>query len=254
MVNVNSFERCLAFINCQLSPSRETFGEEKRLAVTISRQTGSGAFSIAQKLADYLQARNPNGCPWTVFDKNLIEKVLEEHQLPTRIAKFLPEDSVSGINDALDELLGLHPPSWIVVRQTTETILKLAELGNVILIGRGASVITSNRPNVLHARLVGSLEKRIARLQAQGFSELKAKEFIESTDRGRVRYLKKYFHRDIKDLMLYDLVVNTDRFNEDDVARLIGDALVSRAKDLKKELTHPTSKSLLESTLSDKTP
>jgi cytidylate kinase len=230
MVNVNAFERCLAFINCQLGPSRGPLGEEKRMAVTISRQTGSGAMSIAQKLADYLQAQNPSGCPWTVFDKNLMEKVLEDHHLPARIAKFLPEDSVSGIKDTVDELLGLHPPSWIVVRQTTETILKLAELGNVILIGRAGSVITSKLPNVLHVRLVGSLEKRVARLQARnGLTEEQAKEFIARGDRGRARYLKKHFQKHIDDLLLYDLAINTDRFSEDEAARLIGDSLLSRA-------------------------
>jgi len=29
---------------------------------------------------------------------------------------------------------GLHPPSWLLVRQMTKTILDLAELGNVILL------------------------------------------------------------------------------------------------------------------------
>jgi cytidylate kinase len=229
METAKAFERCLAFINCQIEPSRLARREEKRMAVTFSRQTGSGALTIAQKLADYLQTHHKDGCPWTVFDKNLIEKVLEEHHMPARIAKFLPEDSISGINDAVEELLGLHPPTWTVVRQTTETILKLAELGNVILVGRGASVITGKSPNVLHVRLVGSLEQRVARLQARSsLSEKKTKEAILLSDRGRARYLKKYFKKDIDDPLLYDLMINTDRLPEEDVARLIGEALLSR--------------------------
>jgi diguanylate cyclase (GGDEF)-like protein len=46
---------------------------------------------------------------------------------------------MSEITDTLDELLGLHPPAWTLVRQMTETILHLAEMGNVILVGRGAA-------------------------------------------------------------------------------------------------------------------
>lgn len=53
------------------------------MAAAISRQTGSGSTRIANKLADYLQAFTPaDARPWTVFDKNLITKVLEDHQLP----------------------------------------------------------------------------------------------------------------------------------------------------------------------------
>ena len=57
--------------------------------------------------------------------------------------------------------MGLHPSSWTLVQQTNATILQLAQMGNVILVGRGATVITSKLNNVFHVRLVGSLEKRI---------------------------------------------------------------------------------------------
>ncbi len=229
----NALDRCLTFIHCQLDPARYPHGyipTGTRLAVTISRQTGSGAMVIAEKLAAYLQARTPDGeCPWTVFDRNLMARVLEEHNLPERIAKFLPEDSISSINDMVDELLGLHPPTWTVIHHTTETVLHLAELGNVILIGRAASVITRTLPNVFHVRLVGSLEKRLER--AQELYHLKPKEaleFLRATDRGRARYLRKYFRENIDDPLLYDLMINTDRFSFDQVARLIGEAMLAR--------------------------
>jgi len=61
--------------------------------------------AVAQKLADYLQARTPEReAPWTVFDKNLVERVLEDHHLPQRLAKFMAENWNSQINDTLDEL------------------------------------------------------------------------------------------------------------------------------------------------------
>ena len=36
------------------------------------------------------------------------------------------------LQDIMDEVFGLHPPAWTVVRQITETILQLAELGGVL--------------------------------------------------------------------------------------------------------------------------
>lgn len=226
-------ERCRTFINTQLKPAGEAAvaaqTRESRRAVTISRQTGSGAHSIAEKLAALLQARSPkDAAPWTVFDRNLVEKVLEDHNLPQRLAQFMPEDRVSEIADTIDELVGLHPPSWTLVRQTTETVLRLAELGSVILIGRGgAAIITSRLDYVFHVRLVGSLERRVKRTQElEHLSEKAALDLVRRQDRGRERYLKKYFHTDLHDPLLYHLIINTDRVSDEDAARMIADAVL----------------------------
>ncbi len=231
-----SFDRCLTFINCQINPTNQPVPKtrrEPRMAVTLSRETGSGAMAIGEALAKYMQEHCPCKCPWAVFDRNLLEKILEDHHLPTRIAKFLPEDSISGINDMVDELLGLHPPAWTIVRQGTETVLHLAELGNVILIGRGATVITAKLENVFHVRLVGSLEKRIERIQASNnLTRAKALDFIRRTDQGRARFLKKYFHHKIDNPLLYDIGINTDRYSPEEAAWLIGEAVIKRREAL----------------------
>ena len=121
-----------------------------------------GGRSSPKNSPDYLQHHSPgDACPWTVFDRNLMDKVLEDHNLPTRLAKFLPEDRVSQMEDILADVFEVHPPAETIVHQSTETILKLAGLGNVILIGRGGTVITAKLPHVLHVRLVAPLEKRI---------------------------------------------------------------------------------------------
>ena len=48
----------------------------------------SGAFEIAENLADYLEPRLRNGAPWTVFDRNLVQKVLED------LAAFVQKNDV----------------------------------------------------------------------------------------------------------------------------------------------------------------
>ncbi|MGD1086396.1 MAG: cytidylate kinase-like family protein [Verrucomicrobiota bacterium] len=224
-------EKCLTFINCQLRPgsARVTapVTAKQWRAVTISRQTGSGGHTVAEELAKCLQARGLDDTrPWAVFDRNLVEKVLEDHHLPARMATFMPEDRVSEIGDVLEDLCGLHPPSWTLVEKTAETIRSLAELGNVILIGRGANLVTSTLDYVFHVRLVGSLEKRIEFLQkSRPGSKKAALEFIRQEDRGRGRYVSKYFGRDIDDPLLYHLVINTDLVSHQEAARIIVGAM-----------------------------
>lgn len=160
-----------------------------------------------------------------VFDRNLVEQVLEDHHLPAHLARMMPEDRISDLTDFLDEMFGLHPPFWTLVRRISETIQRLAQQGNVILIGRGANLVTRNLPNVFHVRLVAPLERRITRTQEMhNLSKKAAMELIHKEDQGRERYLKKYFNQNVDDPLLYDLILNTDLISFDDSARLIADA------------------------------
>jgi cytidylate kinase len=206
-----------------------------RLAITLSRQSGSGAHIVADRLVDLLRGHTADPArPWIVFDRNLAEKVLEDHNLPRRFARFMPEDRIAELADTIDDLLGLHPPSSTLIEQTAETIRQLAEQGNVILIGRGANLITSGLDHVFHVRLTGSLEKRAEHVrETQGLSPKAALEQIQREDRGRERYLKKYFGREPADPLLYHLVVNTDLVSYENAARLIADAALSRMRERK---------------------
>lgn len=231
----DDLEKCFSFINCHLQSAGTRHAQEEYLtsfrAVTISRQTGSGGYAVAEKLAECLQMQEPPGeRPWLIFDRNLVEKVLEDHNLPARLARFMPEDRVSQIADTMDELFGLHPPSWILVRKTSETILHLTELGHVIVIGRGANIVTAKRSDVFHVRLVASLEQRVKRLQAsKGLTPGEAVRFADREDLARRRYLKQFFDKDIEDPKLYHLVINTDLICYDEAARMIALALAPKS-------------------------
>jgi len=225
-------EHCTSFISSQIQSGGMAGADAEngiRRAVTISRQAGCGALAVAEKLARHLQERSPkHAVPWTVFDRNLMEKVLEDHDLPTRLAQFLPEDRVSYLEDIMADLLQVYPPSQTMIRQTTETILKLASLGNVILIGRGGNVITARLPDIFHVRLVAPLEERIEySSKSYGMTKASARKFCLREDLGRERYLKKYFHADINDTSLYHLVINTGLIDYDNAAKLIGDTMLN---------------------------
>lgn len=227
------FEKCHSFINCQLQPPGKAGAFRngtKRRAVTISRESGAGGHVVAARLAEYLQSHEAAGaCPWTVFDRNLIDKVLEDHHLPKRLAQFMPEDRTLEITDTMDELFGLHPRSETLVRQVADTMLRLAELGNVILIGRAANLITRDLDYMFHVRLVGSFDKRVQYIaELEHLSPKAAAAFVRREDSGRRRYVKKYFGADVDDPLLYHLVINTDWVSYEDAAQWIGLAMAER--------------------------
>jgi cytidylate kinase len=152
--------------------------------------------------------------------------VLEDHLVSARLAELLPESSKSLLAEMLDNLRGKQPSASKVVEQTVETIWQLAEGGHVILVGRAGNVITAKLKNVFHVRLVGSLEKRIARVEeVYDFDRSAAEKYVKSQDSAKKLYLKEYFGQDIDDPRLYHLIINTDLISYEDAARLIGDAV-----------------------------
>ena len=141
----------------------------------------------------------------------------------------MPEDRVSGIADTIDELFGLHPSTWTLVRKTADTILRLAEIGNVILIGRGANILTDR------ARATRSTSGSSARSgggsstsgSTSTSTRRRRRTYVRSTDQGRSRYVTKYYGKDIDDPLLYHLVINTDRVPYAEAARMIAEAVSS---------------------------
>jgi len=228
MTNVN-LDRCLSFINGNTISASSTTAEPRvRRAVTISRQAGCGALQVANELVDFLQRHSPLAtAAWTVFDRELMDRVLVDHNLPKYMAKFLPEDRISEIEDTMLDIFGVHPPVATIVKQTAETLLQLAEVGNVILIGRGGNIITAKLPNVLRVRLVAPLDDRIERICRDDHkSPDAARRFCLNEEQARARYLKSYFNVDINDPLKYDLIINTGRVGCENASRLIGEAVL----------------------------
>ena len=223
----DSLQGCRAYLRAHsLWPE----GQRKHLPiVTLSREAGAGAGTVAMLLAELLNARQEKGTPpWTVFDKNLVEKALEDHSLPGEVKRFMPEDVSPLMTDTVEELLGLHPSAWTLVQHTTETILRLAHLGNVILIGRGANIITANMPRTVHVRLVAPVDARARHLSKhQGLTHKEALDYIQHHDRARSRYVQRYFDAAIDDPAIYTMVLNTARLTFQDSAHLIAEVVNS---------------------------
>jgi|WetSurMetagenome_2_1015567.scaffolds.fasta_scaffold108274_2 hypothetical protein len=206
---------------------------ENKPYVTISRDSGAYGITVAQMLSEYLAKHDRRkDAVWAVFDKELISKVKDEHKLPEKYEKYLGETPMPAIQDIMEDQLGVHPPHETLIRQMSETIYYLARIGYVIIIGRGGNIITRNIPKGVHVRLIGSLENRVAHMQEfLNLSEKAAKEHVLKEDHDRRDYIKKYFHKDIDDDSLYDLVINSDTVALEDIVMIIGDmALKGKGK------------------------
>jgi hypothetical protein len=201
--------------------------------ITISRETGARADVISELIVELFERyKSNNPVPWTVFDKNLIEKVIQDYHLPHSLSKIMAEKKYSAVKSIMVELLGGQPPIFNLIHKTTQTILQLAQIGNVIILDRGANIITSKLHNSFHVRLVAPLEYRIDHVQElYNYDRTKAIDFIKHEDMDRKDFVSTYFHKDVSDPLLYNLVINTHENNDMVVAEIIVNAVLKKFPD-----------------------
>lgn len=231
MLALGAYEKCKRYIESHsaLSSEREK-KKEVFPCITISRQTGSGSYEVSERLIKILDQHSKDSeQKWTYFNKELIQKVIEDHNLPKIVSDYLAESKYSHINDAVYELLGVKPSDWTLVQKTTETILQIGRMGKAIIVGRGGNIITSKLPNAFHIRLVAPLDKRIQHVRnVFNFSRDKAIEYINKEDKARNHYIKTYFFHNADDVNLYHLVLNTGLLNYDEAAKIIASVVISK--------------------------
>jgi len=226
-------DRYSSYISSQLKSLKSKLPNEKRAEspfVTISRQTGAYSFTIPQALCDFLKKNDRRAkCSWAVFDKELIEKITQEHNLPETVIPYLSETTVSEIQDLVEETLGLHPSHGSLVHSTGKTILHLGQLGYCIIVGRGANIVTAKLSGGIHIRLISPWEKRLDHIREYyQLTKKEAETYILTEDRNRANYVKKYYGKDINDPLLYDAVLNVDRLGFQKTIQMIGDLVFKR--------------------------
>ena len=225
-----SYEKAKQYIESHQRNSSEWNKFTHGPCITISREVGAGGDAVSERVCDLLQKnRRYEQVKWMVFDKNLIEKVIGDHNLPGKLSDYLEEDKITEINSMVNELLGLHPSAWLLVHKTAQTILELANMGNVIIVGRGAHLVTAQMNNVFHVRLVAPKEDRIRHMQ--DIFNLTRKEAIvriKKDDVIRKHYLKHSSPKDLADKFLYHIIINTHLLPYEEAAEMISTHVIKK--------------------------
>ncbi len=110
---------------------------------------------------------------------------------------------------------------------SVEAILfEMAARDNVILSGRGSTILLSKVPHVLRVRITAPERVRAQRVEhQQGLTREAAADIVRQTDRERAARIKFLYHVDWDDPLLYDAVLNTERLTVERAARMLQDVL-----------------------------
>jgi cytidylate kinase len=203
--------------------------------ITIRGPMGSGVSEIGQEAARLFSG--------SYVDKEIIEsiakvvgqppdKVAKRETTPLRLRERIEvalersqkrsgsmESAYSrSMPEALDDNKYLDALKSVIQDVTLE--------GNIVIHGRGSQFILRNNPSALHVLVVAPLPLRIKRvMERHNIDEVNARKQIDEYSKSRRDFNKRFFNKDMMELIYYDLVLNTEHLAYDIAAQIVIKAL-----------------------------
>ena len=202
--------------------------------ITVSREFGSGGNHIVDLLCDRLG--------YCRVDKAMLTEIAAEAGVDVK-AVLTKERDVTGkprlISDQMTSLYGRQPAAFgqageiddqTYARVVRETMVRYAEAGDAIIVGRGGQIMLRDHPGTLHVHLHASPEARVRNLvERYGISKLDAQRRIERSDEQKRLYIRNvHKNANWKDLKYYHVAIDCGAIP----AAVVADLVVTAAQSL----------------------
>jgi cytidylate kinase len=185
-------------------------------AITIEREFGCGGSEIASKLAELLG--------WKLWDHELTQEIarltnstpqaVEQREWKNdpavyRVFKSFLRGAFEGALPPTDRLELLDARRIAAV---SEQAVNRALSGDpCVIVGRGSQYFLRDRKDVFRAFLYASRTSKIHRLITTGTPQEKAITEVDTIDKDRAAFVKRYFELNWPERHLYDAMFNTER-------------------------------------------
>ena len=201
--------------------------------ITLSREVGSGGRTIGRKLAERLGVR--------FSDKELVDALQAKLNLTAERIEEMKGKKKRWLDDFI-QLVAPVPMSGMIVDGESDYITEynlskdvndvfeaekeilngIADQGSCVIAGRSGFFVLKNRPNKVDILITASRENRIARImRKQNLSREQAEDVINSVDKARDNFVKRYTGQSRYDARNYHIVLNMDYLTEDKAVDLI---------------------------------
>ncbi|MBM3944945.1 MAG: cytidylate kinase-like family protein, partial [SAR202 cluster bacterium] len=104
-----------------------------------------------------------------------------------------------------------------------DVVKNLASSGNVVIVGRGGTMILKDMPDVLRIGVVANADTRVARImERERVDKDQAKKIVADRDKARAFYFKRFFGiENSSDPHLYHLTINTAQVSLEYAAEMV---------------------------------
>ena len=192
--------------------------------ITIEREYGSGAAHIAAKVAAKL-------C-WKLWDQEFTQEIArhahceqaavaqrEERRDPLyqRLLKSFALGSSEGYRGG-PQVEMLDADSIFKISQ--RVVNQAASAGNCVIVGRGSQHFLQHRKDTLRFFLYAPTADKVRQLVSDGHTQAKAEALVDTVDRERAAFIKRYFNAEWPNRPVYHAMINT-AMGEDAVVEAI---------------------------------
>ena len=185
-------------------------------AITIEREFGCGGSEIAARLAELLG--------WKLWDHELTHEIARlTNSTPQAVEKREWKDDPAVYRVFKSFLRGAYegglPPTDRLELLDARRIASVSEQavkhalsgGPCVIVGRGSQYFLRDRKDVFRAFLYASRTSKIHRLITAGTPQGKAITEVDTIDRDRAAFVKRYLKLNWPEYHLYDAMFNTER-------------------------------------------
>ncbi len=189
--------------------------------VTISKELGSEGETLGQRLASRLD--------WQLFDKKLVEFIANNANVRQTMVEQFDQKVQSEIHNWVLTLVDQYAlGSDKYFKHLITVLMGIGEHGRAIILGRGANFIYPSQ-KALRLRVVAPLKMRVEKIMHERhLSRKEAEKLVQTADKERLAFIRRFFHHDAEDPLYYDLVLNLGELSLATAEEIIVEAL--RAK------------------------
>lgn len=190
----------------------EKAGRTARPLITISREMGSGGKTIGKMVAAELG--------FAFYDKEIINDIAADADSSPAHIDHIESGERGALGGMMLNLLDRrHVTDTVYLRSLLKTLRRLAEEGRAVIIGRGGACVLRQAFKV---RVIAPFDTRVQRMgDITKVGPKEAEQLVLNYDHQQRRFLRSYFGCSADDLLLYDVVINTQTMALEHAAELI---------------------------------
>lgn len=200
--------------------------------ITISRQFGAGGKTLGKMLADELG--------YTFADADIVQQLAREANVSTNWVESFEKEAGSKLSRMISSMVSQRWLDRVLANERgyldekiyldylVLIIARMADEGDVIILGRGSQYILKDHPDTHHVLLIDDLENRINfMVEHYKYSPRKARQAVAFEDSRRLSLYKRLGKKDYDSPSLYHMVLNMGRLTLDKAVEMIKTLIVS---------------------------
>jgi cytidylate kinase len=166
--------------------------------ITISRSHGSGGSQFARQLAD--------ASGFHYADETFIRQIEQNVENSSPLLSSIEDEVGPGF---LEKLSGLMDNRSFYRIALSLCLYELALKSDVVIVGAGAHLIFVDYPSLVSLQIVKKLSDRVRSVAYErNLTVDDALELIEDKDKGKAKWIKNYFDKELFDPLQFHMAIN----------------------------------------------